>query len=99
MKNIFINLFGKKKKKVTLTAAFPCDAATSTGCVYPIEKLENAMRSDWFNFLVKYFSIWMGLELKPLEHPSDAPKGLLTYFDGGEKVETTITITKPCKNK
>lgn len=106
MKNRFRKPFGRKKKavrtkrnsigKVRLTAAFPRDTATSTGCVYPIEKLENAMRSDWFNFLVEYFSIWMGLELKPLEHPGDAPKGLLTYFDGpniGELAHTAANRT------
>lgn len=100
MKNRFRKLFGRKKKKVRLTAAFPRDTATSTGRVYPIETLEDSIKdyeqSDWFNSLVKYYSIWMGLELKPSEHLSDAPKGLLTYFDGpniGELAHTAANRT------
>ena len=45
MKNIFINLFDKKKKKVTLTAAFPCDTILPSGMVYPAETFEDAIKN------------------------------------------------------
>lgn len=43
MKNIFINLFDKNRK-VTLTAAFPCDTILPSGMVYPAETFEDAIK-------------------------------------------------------
>lgn len=117
MKNIFINLFGKKKKKVTLTAAFPCDTVLPSGRVYPVETLEDAikdykrhkgsynkvMQSDWFDSLVKYYSTWMGLELKlpsptvgTIEHPvdQDALMSLVGQI-AGKTIGADIVQTKP----
>ena len=98
MKNIFINLFSGKKK-VTLTAAFPCDTVLPSGMVYPAETFEDAIK----DFLVKQYSTWMGLELKPpeptvgaIDHPvdQDALMSLVAQI-AGKTIGADIVQTKP----